>query len=184
MKEYREANPDLMKEKSHAWYVKNREKAISRAAEWAKKNPEKILEAQRRYYRAHRALELQRSKAMRQTPEGKMQAMQRVRKYQATAKYKAWLEAYRLSDTYKHHRKSQKAKRRAPNIVRTLTQTEWNNILSFFEHRCAYCGQSGKLEQDHYVPIAKGGHHTKENVVPACRSCNAKKSARHPHKLF
>lgn len=25
------------------------------------------------------------------------------------------------------------------------------------------------------MPIARGGHHTSSNVVPACRSCNASK---------
>ncbi|MDB4875733.1 MAG: hypothetical protein JWM41_2179 [Gemmatimonadetes bacterium] len=28
---------------------------------------------------------------------------------------------------------------------------------------------------DHVIPISRGGSHTRENVVPACRSCNSKK---------
>ena len=29
--------------------------------------------------------------------------------------------------------------------------------------------------KDHVIPISKGGHNTKENIVPACQSCNNKK---------
>ena len=67
----------------------------------------------------------------------------------------------------------------------TLTAEEWNNILNSYNHCCAYCQtNASKLEIDHYVPLCKGGTHTKENVVPACRHCNAMKQSRHPHRLF
>ncbi|HEX4867805.1 MAG TPA: HNH endonuclease [Acidimicrobiales bacterium] len=44
-------------------------------------------------------------------------------------------------------------------------------------HRCQYCG--GAAESiDHVVPRSKGGEHTWENVVAACRSCNVRKGDR------
>jgi 5-methylcytosine-specific restriction endonuclease McrA len=43
--------------------------------------------------------------------------------------------------------------------------------------RCQYCG--GVAESiDHVVPRAKGGAHTWENVVAACRACNTAKRDR------
>lgn len=43
--------------------------------------------------------------------------------------------------------------------------------------RCQYC--SAKAESvDHVVPRSKGGRHTWENVVAACRPCNAAKRDR------
>jgi 5-methylcytosine-specific restriction endonuclease McrA len=43
--------------------------------------------------------------------------------------------------------------------------------------RCQYCG--GAAESiDHIVPRAKGGPHTWENVVAACRACNTAKRDR------
>lgn len=43
--------------------------------------------------------------------------------------------------------------------------------------RCQYCG--GAAESiDHVVPRAKGGAHTWENVVAACRACNTAKRDR------
>jgi 5-methylcytosine-specific restriction endonuclease McrA len=43
--------------------------------------------------------------------------------------------------------------------------------------RCQYCG--GRAESiDHVVPRSRGGPHTWENVVAACRRCNTRKRDR------
>ena len=44
-------------------------------------------------------------------------------------------------------------------------------------HRCQYCGH-GAENIDHVIPRSKGGPHTWENVVAACRPCNARKEDR------
>ena len=41
-------------------------------------------------------------------------------------------------------------------------------------HRCQYCGAAAE-NIDHVVPRSRGGEHAWENVVAACRACNAKK---------
>lgn len=41
-------------------------------------------------------------------------------------------------------------------------------------HRCQYCGSAAE-NIDHVVPRSRGGTHTWENVVAACRSCNNRK---------
>ena len=43
--------------------------------------------------------------------------------------------------------------------------------------RCQYCGAAAE-SIDHVVPRAKGGPHTWENVVAACRPCNTAKRDR------
>jgi len=41
---------------------------------------------------------------------------------------------------------------------------------------CAYCGATDTaLQRDCILAISRGGRYTLENVVPACRSCNASK---------
>ncbi|HSR15907.1 MAG TPA: HNH endonuclease [Gemmatimonadales bacterium] len=46
-------------------------------------------------------------------------------------------------------------------------------------HACQYCG--GPAENlDHVVPRSRGGEHTWENVVAACRPCNTRKGDRTP----
>lgn len=49
------------------------------------------------------------------------------------------------------------------------------------EQRCQYCGK-GAENLDHVVPRSKGGAHTWENVVAACRRCNVRKGNRTPNE--
>src|SRR5271170_5950409 len=44
-------------------------------------------------------------------------------------------------------------------------------------HRCQYCGAQAE-NIDHVVPRSRGGTHTWDNVVAACRRCNAAKEDR------
>jgi 5-methylcytosine-specific restriction endonuclease McrA len=43
--------------------------------------------------------------------------------------------------------------------------------------RCQYCGRAAE-NLDHVVPRSRGGGHVWENVVAACRPCNARKEDR------
>ena len=81
-------------------------------------------------------------------------------------------------------RRTARYRARVRKLIASLTSAQWKEILERYHHACAYCGASERLQQDHYFPVLKGGHYTAENIVPACRSCNARKHARHPHKLF
>jgi 5-methylcytosine-specific restriction endonuclease McrA len=46
---------------------------------------------------------------------------------------------------------------------------------------CQYCGAVAE-NLDHVVPRSKGGLHTWENVVAACRRCNSRKENRTPRE--
>lgn len=39
---------------------------------------------------------------------------------------------------------------------------------------CAYCGADGG-QIDHGIPLAMGGLHALDNLVPACKPCNSRK---------
>jgi 5-methylcytosine-specific restriction endonuclease McrA len=46
-------------------------------------------------------------------------------------------------------------------------------------YTCQYCGSThGDLTLDHVVPRSKGGAHTWENLVTACRTCNHRKGGK------
>jgi len=47
------------------------------------------------------------------------------------------------------------------------------------EGTCQYCGSPAE-NLDHVVPRSKGGEHSWENVVAACRRCNSQKENRLP----
>jgi len=47
-------------------------------------------------------------------------------------------------------------------------------------HMCLYCGATedltlDHLTLDHIIPLAKGGPHSEDNLIVACRSCNSSK---------
>jgi 5-methylcytosine-specific restriction endonuclease McrA len=70
--------------------------------------------------------------------------------------------------------------RRVPSRVQTLSR---RNILIRDGYVCQYCGEkflNSELELEHVVPRARGGLSTWENLVAACRDCNARKADRTP----
>ena len=75
-------------------------------------------------------------------------------------------------------RAARKRKRRVDAADNDLTSAQWEAILEAWAG-CAYCGgqasADASLQRDCVLPISRGGRYTAENVVPACRSCNASK---------
>ena len=72
-------------------------------------------------------------------------------------------------------RAARKRKRRMDRVEHDLTDDEWAWIMDEWGG-CAYCGGTGAaLQRDCVLPISRGGRYTIDNVVPACRSCNASK---------
>lgn len=60
-------------------------------------------------------------------------------------------------------------------VTHDLTDAQWDALTSTWGG-CAYCGATDvALQRDTVLPISRGGRYTLENVVPACRSCNASK---------
>ncbi|KXO92119.1 HNH endonuclease [Tsukamurella pulmonis] len=74
-------------------------------------------------------------------------------------------------------RKARIARRRARRVAAAdndLTGAQWEELLRLWG-ACAYCGGEGPFQKDCVLPISRGGRYTRDNVVPACRSCNASK---------
>mgnify|MGYP001565121146 CR=1 FL=1 len=107
------------------------------------------------------------------TPEG------HARLYGNTKRYMNSTRGQYKSKYYQQAHKSRKS-----SVPSTLTVEEWDEILSVFGYRCAYCDTKAKFEQDHFVPLSSGGGYTKENIVPACRTCNRRKKARDPRAFI
>ena len=54
-------------------------------------------------------------------------------------------------------------------------------IFARDDHRCQYCGDRAD-SIDHVMPRSRGGEHSWENVVAACRPCNLGKRDRTPEE--
>src|SRR6476469_6231176 len=57
------------------------------------------------------------------------------------------------------------------------------NALERAGHRCFYCSAPAD-RADHYIPLAKGGPDTEENLVAACSPCNSAKSDKSPDQFL
>lgn len=49
------------------------------------------------------------------------------------------------------------------------------NILKRDNYTCVYCGSKEDLTLDHVIPQSKGGKDSWDNLVTACKPCNARK---------
>ncbi len=115
-------------------------------------------------HETHRDDELARNRAWRAAhPERHVEARQRN------------LEHVRKVDVATQQRR----RARLAEAPGELSTAEWLEILEEFDNACAYCQARGvALEQEHMTPIVRGGRHDRSNVVPACRTCNARKHTR------
>ena len=133
--------------------------------EWRKNNPGKYSEYCKRWYYSHHeeAKELNRKK-YEANPE---MFAEKNRRFRAENP-----DAIAVIKQRRHSRKKA--------LPATLTLEEWTRIRGAFGQRCAYCGQDAKLQQEHFIPLSKGGAYDKTNILPSCRWCNTSKK----DKLF
>ena len=50
--------------------------------------------------------------------------------------------------------------------------------------RCAYCGATSDLQDEHIIPISRGGPDSMDNIVRACRKCNQQKGGKTPSEFY
>jgi 5-methylcytosine-specific restriction endonuclease McrA len=180
---------ELHPERVRAYQVKygreNREKLRLRNAEWRRANGEKVRQSNTKWRKENlerlRIYNVKRYKA-------KKENLERLRIYNVK-RYKANIEKFKASSKtssakwYKTHPEADavhSSKRRSARYANTpidemLTSTEWLAILAEHNGRCHYCQKVAKLTLDHVIPLSRGGKHSKDNVVPACKHCNSSK---------
>jgi hypothetical protein len=63
--------------------------------------------------------------------------------------------------------------------ARELKETQWwkQKLAAGICHYCEQKFEKELLTMDHLIPIGRGGHSTKGNVVVACKDCNSKKQS-------
>ncbi|WP_221890709.1 HNH endonuclease signature motif containing protein [Streptomyces sp. WAC01280] len=60
-----------------------------------------------------------------------------------------------------------------------VTDRDLSRLWSRYGNSCAYCGErTSSLQQEHVVPISRGGVDGIGNLVPACPNCNLVKGDR------
>ena len=91
----------------------------------------------------------------------------------------AGIPSYAPAMAVSQTRRARAQRRRVKRVAAAdndLTPVQWQSIKDAWGG-CAYCGVTDlPLQRDCVLPISRGGRYTVENIVPACRSCNASKS--------
>jgi 5-methylcytosine-specific restriction endonuclease McrA len=60
-------------------------------------------------------------------------------------------------------------------VEHDLDAAQWSALVDAWGG-CAYCGATDRpLQKDCVMALSRGGRYTLDNIVPACRSCNASK---------
>ena len=90
------------------------------------------------------------------------------------AKAAKWQSEYRQSEAARARRVANEAARRARMRSADMRDVSAGLIAELRQMPCAYCGGVGG-HIDHGIPLAAGGLHAIDNLVPACRSCNGRK---------
>ena len=140
-----EKNTEKMKRRSSLYYSENKEYVRIKSKEYREKNREILSEKKKRYYERN--------------------------KEKVTANNNRW----RKNNIDKVRLASRKYNQRKRSSFHYYEVEDWVYALNFFSHSCAYCGVKERMEQEHIMPVSKGGPYIASNIIPACRSCNASK---------
>lgn len=129
------------------YYEKNKKKLNERARKWQRENPKRVKEIQKKWYDENS------SKKVRYV-------LERRKKPKIREKYRSYARKYLK-------------KRR--NYDYNLTVEQEEQIKKRDKDKCVYCGRKFELTFDHIISLKKGGKDIIENVVIACKYCNASK---------
>lgn len=147
---WREKNKDYVKSRLKEYYENNKETAKKKAAEYREANKEKVTEGKKKHYQNNR-----------------QHIIEINSQYHRENK-----ERYTIIRARRRSKKHQ--------LPSTLTPQQWGDIKRAFNNQCCYCGEVVQLTQEHFVSIKNGGEYGKDNILPACRSCNSSKNAHDP----
>ena len=142
-------DPERQRAYAREWMHRNLDKARDAMRRWRARNPELNRERRRKYKRAARLRD--------------------------GAKMNAQRAAYLASHPEVKRAKEQAYRARKIAAPGSFTGAEWLELVARWGNVCAYRGEPGPLEPDHRLPLTRGGTNFIENILPACRNCNAQK---------
>lgn len=161
---WRAANPERVRANNDAYRMAHPGDNAARTKAWKLANPDRFKARMAAWHALH--------------PESQRRSI-------ATwwTNHPDYRAAYRLANTDKvrawGRASSSRRRARLRGARATLTTRDIAETFIAFGMACAYCLRADvALEVDHVVAISQGGDHVPDNIVPACRSCNARKSGR------
>lgn len=148
--------PYNSKEKQHSWYLKNRERIISKQSLIYNNNKENKKKYSRDYYNKNRDIQLEKNKLWKQN---------NLTRYKELAKFHC-------------------AKRRAMIKSQMPEDADVNKIKQFYILAEELTNKTGiKYCVDHIKPISKGGLHHQDNLQVITVKDNLRKGSKYPYNL-
>lgn len=152
---------DRIVELNRAYYLLNRQAYIEKAAKWKQENPERARELAREAYWRDPELARERNRRVMSELYAK-----------DPDKYRGRAREWYKTPQGKIYAAAARARRRG--VPYTDEALEW--IASLVDPMCTYCGGVA-TSIDHIIAVSKGGTGELENLTPACRPCNSRKSS-------
>ena len=137
--------PEKRRAYGRQWIKRNAEKAREAMRQWRERHPDAHRAENAAYYARH------------------------------ADRLKARIAAYHRANPAVVRAKSQKHRALRIAAEGAFRPAEWTQLVSVHGGRCAYCRTLAPLEPDHRVALSRGGSNRIENILPACRRCNARK---------
>lgn len=159
-------------------YYKANSAAINgRNALWQQANFESIRERKRQHYQANIEIMRERRKLYSQNNTVAIKEFQSMYYQKNRAKMIQRVKLYAKEKPEIFRVNAERRRSRKLLLPSTLTLTQWEEAKFYFNNRCAYCGRELLLQQEHFVPLSKGGEYSKGNIIPSCKRCNSSKNA-------
>jgi hypothetical protein len=165
-------------------YGVNKEIILKKKRDYYKNNPEKQQYQNKKYYHENIEYNIKRHKEYHQENKDiinkKTRERYKINKNEINARRreitKKWSPEKKKKISLKMSVYVQKRRAKILELGHDFSLSDWNQCKNHFDERCCYCGKFEKLQQDHFIPLSKGGSYTVSNIVPACNSCNASKN--------
>lgn len=175
-KEYNDNHRDERADYRRGYYINNRDDILIKSSIYYSEHREERIAYNRKHYFENYEESMAYQEKYRNAHRDEMRAKDKAYCKANPGKVRNNLSRYRA--------------RKAKAPINDLTVAQWEEILIAYNNRCVYCPDTcwrcrqhkHALTKDHIIPLSKGGAHTARNIVPACRSCNAKKWNRAPLK--
>ena len=177
-KEYRDNHKEQSLAAQRNWVLKNKEKFTATCNRYYKNNQTTLDEINKLWVKNNKSARVKHTKKYYENNKAMLCEKGKIRYQNYGPEYAQHKKEYRQGHPELCCMHSQRRRARRRLLPATLTVEQWEQIKKDFDGKCAYCGEELPLEQEHFIPVTKGGEYTHNNIIPACKSCNSSKGPR------
>ncbi|MER9768954.1 HNH endonuclease [Mesorhizobium sp. M0189] len=183
-RQWRDDNPERVKELNQKQYWKNAEANRAAASAWRRANPERKAEANRKW--AQENPEKNRDSQRKHYARNIEKQRERSRLNHAARRQEEKEYSRLYSKKFPERKRASEGKRRAQKRGcggGSYTPQDIREIINLQDNRCAYCRvklRGFNFHIDHIKPLARGGSNDRRNLQVTCARCNISKGAKDP----